>query len=87
MRKIELFLRGETWLHIVTMFFCMTILIQVALFFGFYLPIWSLIILTILVALGWEIIWKISTKKPIDIIDIVGTCIGGILAIIIIKII
>ena len=80
MRKIEVFLRGEIWLHLVTMFFLMTILLKLIV-----LPIWLLVTIVGVVAIGWELFWKYKRQNAISMSDILGTIIGGILAILILK--
>lgn len=85
MRKIELFFRGEFWLHIATMFFAVIILIKSALLAGIYLPNWFLFPLPLIVGVAWEILWKKLKQKPIDITDILATVLGGIIAILILR--
>ena len=84
-RKIELFFRGEFWLHLATMFFCMVMLIQLTQLIGIHLPVWFLLPLPLVVGTVWEILWKIYKQKPIDILDILGTVIGGVLALTLLR--
>lgn len=85
LRKIEGFLRGELYLHIATMFLCMVILLQLLPLSGNSLPLWILLLIPIAVGLLWELSWKWYNQKPIVISDIIGTMIGGYLAIVILK--
>ena len=83
MKKVELFFRGEFWLHLATMFFCMVVLLfvnsklKIELHWSFY------IVISIVVGLAWEFAWKYFKQKPISLSDIVGTSVGGFLAVII----
>lgn len=85
MRKIELFFRGEFWLHIATMFFAVIILIKSALLAGIYLPNGFLFPLVFVVAIAWELVMKKLKGTPINIYDMVATVIGGTLAIAIFR--
>ena len=84
-RKLELFFRGEFYLHLATMFLAMTLLINLALLIGVYLPLWFLLPVSLIVGIAWELIWKIYDKKEISISDIIGTLCGGFLSIIILR--
>lgn len=84
-RKIELFLRGEFYLHIVSMFFIMIMIMQIALLLHYYLPLWILLPIPFVIGIAWELGWKVYKKKPINIFDIIGTAIGGLLAILILR--
>ena len=79
-RKIELFLRGEFWLHIATMFFILTVFQRFIHIKAFWL-----LFITLIIALGWEILWKIVRGNKIDPLDILATTIGGVLSIILIH--
>lgn len=85
MKKLELFLRGETFLHLATMFLCMVSLMQVSLFIGIKLPLWFLFPLSLFVGIAWELVWKIRGGREISITDILGTFTGGVLAILILR--
>ena len=82
MRKVELFFRGEFWLHLATMFFAMSVLLRILDIAKIKAPFVLLLVISIAVGFAWEIVWKIYRKKPIDLYDIMGTAIGGILAMI-----
>lgn len=85
MRSIELFFRGEFWLHLATMFIVMVLLIQLAQLAGIYLPNYVLFPIPLIVGIIWEFFWKKVKHKPISISDIIGTVLGGVLAILILK--
>lgn len=76
MRKIELFFRGEFWLHLATMFFFTSLLIKIV-----ELPIYVLIIVIIITAFVWELFWKFKRGSKVDIYDITATVIGGLLSV------
>lgn len=76
MRTIELFFRGEFWLHLVTMFFFTVLFAKIA-----NPPIWVLAIIIVVVAIGWEFFWKYKRQNPIDFWNILGTILGGFIAI------
>ena len=75
-RKIELFLRGEFFLHLTTMFLIQTIVNDLTSIWGgvFFLPI--------LIGIGKELLDK-KEGKQISISDIIGTLVGGYLSILI----
>lgn len=84
--KLNYFVRGEAWLHIATMFMLLTMIMQLALIlFNIYLPIWSLGIITVIVATLWEMVGKSFEHKPINLVDIFWTLIGGLISILIFK--
>lgn len=76
MRNIELFFRGEFWLHLVTMFFFNSLLMKMV-----ELPIYVLVIAIIITAFVWELFWKFKRGNKVDVYDIIATVIGGLLAI------
>lgn len=85
--KLNYFVRGEAFLHIVVMFTIITMIMQLTLvLFNIYLPTWSLGVVTIMVAILWEIIGKIFEHKYINLLDIFWTLIGGLISILIFRI-
>lgn len=84
--NIELFFRGEFWLHLATMFIFMSIFIKLLLLLNISLPLWVYVLLSVLIGIGWECFWKYYRNGFIDIYDITATVIGGILSIIILCI-
>lgn len=82
-RNIELFFRGELWLHLVTMFFLMTVGIKLSLLLNINIPLWVLFLIPPIVALSWEAIWRYKKQKEIDYKDILFTIIGGYISILI----
>lgn len=85
--KLNYFVRGEAFLHIVTMFTILTMIMQLTLIlFNIYLPTWSLGVITVMVALLWEVVGKILEQKPINLLDIFWTLIGGLITILIFRI-
>lgn len=82
--KLNYFVRGEAFLHIVTMFTILTMVMQITLIlFNIYLPTWSLGVITVIVALLWEVVGKIFEKKPINLLDIFWSLVGGLITILI----
>lgn len=84
--KLNYFTRGEVFLHIVTMFTILTIVMQVGILAGIFFPTWSLIVFTIATAILWEVVGKIIEQKPINFGDIIGGLLGGFLTILIFRI-
>lgn len=78
MRKIELFFRGESWLHFATMFFFMQLIFRI---FGVN---WWMLIIPVVIAIVWELWWKYKRGNPIDLVDIISTVLGGLAAFLII---
>ena len=85
--KLNYFVRGEAFLHIVTMFTILTMIMQLALvLFNIYLPTWSLGMITVMVTILWEVMGKILEQKPINLLDIFWSLIGGLITILIFRI-
>ena len=85
--KLNYFVRGEAFLHIVTMFTILTMIMQLTLvLFNIYLPIWSLGVITVMGAILWEVVGKMFEQKPINLLDIFWTLIGGLITILIFRI-
>ena len=85
--KLNYFVRGEAFLHIVTMFTILTMIMQLGLvLLNIYLPTWSLVVITIVVAILWEVVGKIFEHKPINLLDIFWSLVGGLITIIIFRI-
>ena len=85
--KLNYFVRGEAFLHIVTMFTILTMIMQfILILFNSYLPTWSLGVITVIVTLLWEVVGKIFEQKPINLLDIFWSLIGGLMTIIIFRI-
>lgn len=81
--KLEIFLRGETFLHLATMFLIQTVFVQLTVrISGHYPQMWLQLILPIIIGVGKELFDKYVDKKYISITDIVGTVIGGYMAVI-----
>lgn len=76
MRNIELFFRGEFWLHFATMFFCMIVLMRIL-----HLPLSILLAIPCIVGVLWECIWKKYRGNPISLSDAFGTALGGAAAV------
>ena len=84
--KLNYFVRGEAFLHIVTMFTILTVLMQLALvLLNVYLSTWSLGAIIVMVAILWEVIGKIFEHKPINLLDMFWSLIGGLITIIIFR--
>lgn len=85
--RLNYFARGEAFLHIVTMFTILTMIMQLTLvLFSIYLPTWSLGVITIVVAILWEVVGKILEQKPINLLDIFLSLVGGLITILIFRI-
>lgn len=85
--KLNYIVRGEAFLHIVTMFTILTMIMQLSLvLFNIYLPTWSLSVITVIVAIFWEVTGKFFEHKPINLLDIFWTLIGGLISILIFRI-
>ena len=83
--KVERFLRGETWLHFVTMFFIQIMIMQICLLvFKIYLPTYFCLALPFVFGLSKELLDKYEGKF-VSITDIAGTVVGGFLAILILR--
>ena len=84
---IERFLRGEFYLHLATMFLLQFIVVAFfILLFNTHLANWLLFFTPIIFGVGKELLDK-KEGKNISISDIIGTLIGGYLAILMLKII
>lgn len=83
---VNRFLRGEKYLHMITMFFIIIFTIKVFEFFNTVPSFLFLSILTIVSALLWEYLGKYFENKKIDKMDILWTVVGGIIALIMFKI-
>ena len=79
--QIELFLRGEFYLHLATMFILLIFLVQTQII----TTTWMGILVSLGLGVAWEFAWKWYKQKPVNLLDIIGTLSGGILAIIFIK--
>ena len=85
--KLNYFARGEAFLHIVTMFTILTMIMQLALaLFNIYLSTWSLGMITVMVTILWEVVGKILEQKPINLLDIFWSLVGGLITILIFRI-
>ena len=80
-QKIELFLRGEFYLHLATMFIIATVILNI---FPNLKWFWMFHISAI-IGILWEFGWKYFKRKPVDLSDIYGTITGGMLAYFIAK--
>ena len=81
-RQLNYFVRGEAFLYIVTMFSIVAFLVK--LFPNIHFSI--LLGITIITAFTWEFLGKRLENKTINKTDILMTLIGGVIGILLFKI-
>lgn len=84
-RTIELFLRGEFWLHLVTMFFLQAWIMLLAKVVTLELPTAAWLAVPLLFGFWKEFFDKYHDKKNLSVSDIFGTFVGGSLMIILMQ--
>ncbi len=78
MYKAEQILRSDYARHFLLMFFAVTLLMC-----AITLPLWVLVAIVIIAPVAWELFWKIRRQMPIEILDILLSIAGGVVALLI----
>lgn len=78
MYKAEQILRSDYARHFLLMFFAVSVLM-----WAVTLPMWALILIVVIMPIIWEVVWVLKRHVPIEILDVLLSIAGGVVALLI----